>query len=99
MSAINGPLGQDGHCYRQMLANVEAAAEAVEQGRIVTQPQLAELREATRRLRRGIEVYTLSASVACPQCGELYVPVVSAAPCCSHSHPGNGDRRSVRLSV
>ncbi len=99
MSAIHGPLGQDDHHYRQMLANLEAAADAVEQGRIVTEQQLDELRQVIRRLRRGIDVYTLNASAPCPQCGDLYVPVVSTPPCCSDSRQEAGEDRSGRLRV
>lgn len=99
MSASHGPLGRNDHRYREVLANVEAAADAVEQGRIVTEQQLSELREATSRLRHGLEIYAASASVRCPQCGGLYVPVVSAAPCCFDTGREIEENRSGSLLV
>jgi hypothetical protein len=99
MSASHGPLARNDHRYQQTLANVEAAADAVEHGRIVTEQQLSELREATNRLRHGIEIYAASASVRCPQCGGLYVPVVSTAPCCFDTGQEIEETRSRRPLV
>ena len=81
------PLGSADVRYQRLLASLESAAEAIEEGLVIRAGQLDELRRAADRLRRGIEVYSSGASATCEQCGEAYVPLRSATPCCTDARP------------
>ncbi len=66
-----------------MVASIEDIASEVEQGPPFNWDELDELRCASRRLRRAIEVLTISRAMMCLGCEDMFVPSAPADRYCS----------------
>jgi hypothetical protein len=70
---------------RNMVGIIVDIAEDIECRLALDERQLDDLRCATRRLRRAIEVHTIAASLPCRRCGEVFVQVDPAEQVCSEA--------------
>lgn len=66
-----------------LVASIDDVAIEVERGLALSWDELDELRCASRRLRRAIEVLTISRAVMCRGCEDMFVPSIPADRYCS----------------
>jgi hypothetical protein len=83
LASRNGSVPDDR--VRNMVGSIVDVAEDIECRLALDERQLDDLRRATRRLRRAIEVHTIAASLPCRGCGEIFVQVDPAEQVCSEA--------------
>jgi hypothetical protein len=83
LASRNGSVPNDR--VQSMVGSIVDVAEDIECRLALDERQLDDLRRATRRLRRAIEVHTVAASLPCRGCGEIFIQVDPAEQVCSEA--------------